>query len=528
VKHVLLLFLLLPLALSGCDSSEEVNAANPIVYGLTLQPSGFDPHIHRSSELGIVLRQVYDTLVYRDPEIREIVPGLADRWEIAENNLSYTFYLRSDVRFHDDTPFNAQAVGANLDRIIAEETASQRARFMLGPYQGYDIIDDYTIRIRLAQPFAPFLDSLSQVYLGIASPTALSEYSPLRYQYHQVGTGPYKFIEFTPGDKLVLRRNPDYRWGPSFYTAPDDNAIDEITYRFFTDPATRSTALESGEAQVMGEIEPSIANNLNTGGTAEVLPTAIPGLPLQFMFNTAQTPTDSLAVRQALIHATNRAVIIDTVFRGFSPIAWGPLSRETLYYDSSIEGTYAFNVEQARRLLDAAGYSDNDENGFLDDGNEDLTIVLIVPPWGLIPQVAQLIQDQWREVGINAQLEQVSGFPALREAVQSGDYHLVAFDSPGYDPYILNEFYLSSGANNFMNYNNAELDAALINAMRELAPNARRTQYAQIQGFIMDEALILPIRDYVNLNATVPAIDALRFDPYGWFPLMGEARYSEN
>jgi peptide/nickel transport system substrate-binding protein len=248
-------------------------------------------------------------------------------------------------------------------------------------------------------------------------------------------------------------------------------------------------------------------------------------MPLQFLMNTGNYPTDNRAVRQALIHATNRGLIVDTVYRGFSPVAWGPLSRETLYYTSTVEGTYGYNVDQARALLAAAGFEDTDDNGLIDDGQDDLEIVLIVPPWGLIPEVALLIQDQWREIGIQVRLQQVSGFAALREAASEGDYHLIAFDAAGFDPYVLNSFYLSDGVNNFMNYSNTELDSALIGAMRDLAPNSRRARYSQIQEFIMSEALILPIRDYVNLNATVPALNGLEFDPYGWFPLMHDVRY---
>ncbi|RMG69813.1 MAG: ABC transporter substrate-binding protein, partial [Chloroflexi bacterium] len=127
---------ILLLILAGCATPKETRGENPIVYGLTLEPSGFDPHIHRSAELGIVLRQVYDTLVYRHPETREIVPGLATSWEISDDRLSYTFQLRQDVTFHDGTPFNAQAVAANLDRIVSPDTRSQKAAFMLGPYIG--------------------------------------------------------------------------------------------------------------------------------------------------------------------------------------------------------------------------------------------------------------------------------------------------------------------------------------------------------------------------------------------------------
>lgn len=522
------LLLLLSVILVSCETDDIAEATNRIVYGLTLEPSGIDPHINQSSELGIVLRQVYDTLVYRHPETREIVPGLAQSWEISEDNLSYTFRLRQDVMFHDGTPFNAQAVAANLDRITLPDNGSQKAAFLLGPLVQYDVIDTYTIRLVLSQPFAPLLDSLSQVYLGIASPTALDSYNNLRYQYHQVGTGPFRFIEYTPGDEIILRRNDDYAWGPDFYGELGTDSIDEIAYRFFTDPATRFVSLESGDAQVMGEIVPSVAGALSAGGSLELLPTDVPGMPLQFLMNTDRFPTESLAVRQALIYATNRGVIVDTVYRGFSPVAWGPISRETLYYTNSVEGTYAYDVNQARALLSAAGLEDTNDSGFVDDGFEDIEIVMIVPPWGLIPEVAQIIQDQWREVGIRVRLQQVSGFSALRQAVLDEDYHLVAFDSAGYDPYILNDFYLSNGINNFLNYANPELDSALQTAMQEIAPNTRRALYERIQEFIMEEALILPIRDYVNLNATSPGIDGLLYDPYGWFPLLNNVSYSND
>jgi peptide/nickel transport system substrate-binding protein len=520
------LLMSLLIGLTACSGGDEFKAKNPIVYGLTLQPSGFDPHVHSSSELGIVLRQVYDTLVYRHPETREFVAGLATSWTISNDGLTYTFTLRQDVTFHDGTPFNAQAVAANLDRIMSPDTGSQRAQFMLGSYVGHDVVSEYVVQIRLDDRFAPLLDSLSQVYLGMASPTAFNQYSVGRYQFHQVGTGPYEFVKFTPSDELILRRNEAYNWGPEFYQTDVENPIDEIVYRFFTDPPTRTAALESGDVHIVGEILPSFALTL-AGSGGQLLPTEIPGIPTNFMMNTAIEPTNNLFVRQALIQATNRPLIVDTVFRGYSPVAWGPLSRATLYYSSSsVNGRYPFNVDQARALLEAGGYTDSDGDGLLDRDGEPLTIIVIVPPWGLIPDVAQLMQAQWRELGITAQLEQVSGFAALRERVSEGNYHLVAFDTPGYDPYVMNSYYMSDGANNYMNYNNPELDAALLSAVRETSTNTRQAYYSRIQEFIMDEALILPIRDYVNLNATRSGIEGLQYDAYGWFPMMYNVSYT--
>jgi peptide/nickel transport system substrate-binding protein len=521
LKRLLLIVSILLAACASNTNEQAVSSNKQVVYGLTLQQlSGLDPHINSSSELGIPLRQVYDTLVYRDPTTKEFVPGLATSWSISEDGLVYTFGLRQDVRFHDDTPFNSQAVAATLDRITNPENASQKAVFMLGSYTHYEIVDDYTIRLVLSEPYSPLLDSLAQVYLGIASPTALNQYSVSRYQFHQVGTGPYTFFEYVPGDRIVLRRNHNYWGGPSFYQATTDASVEEIVFHFFSDPPTRLLAVTSGEVEIMGEIQPLDARNLTANSTVRLFPVSIPGQPLQFLMNTKRFPTDNLAIRQALIYATNRNAIIDAVYQRFSPIAWGPISASTLYYARDLNGMYAQDTTQAQTLLQSAGFSDSNGDGYLDIGGVDLEIEVIVPPWGLIPEVAQLLQDQWKTVGIKANLAPVPTFNALQEAVNTGEYNLVAFYTFGFDPSFLNAFFMTDGSNNWTGFSSPDLDNLLAEAVRQTDTGVRRSLYAQVQHIIMEQALILPIRDYVNLNAAQTSIQNLTFDAYGWFPVM--------
>ena len=260
------------------DGAEEGGPGGPgIVYGLTLNPSGFDPHRHVSSELGIPFFSVYDTLIYRHPQTMDFVPGLAESLPtMSEDGLSWTFTLKQGVTFHDGTPFNAQAVGANLDRIMSEDLGSQKARFLLGPYTGYEIIDDYTIRINLSEPYAPLLDAFSQVYLGMASPTAFSQYTKNTYQWHQVGTGPFKVVEVMPGERIVLERNEDYAWGPIFYAPVTDSSLGRVEFRFYEDPPTRSLALESGQVQVIGELLPTDVETLAGNQAVQVQRVVIP------------------------------------------------------------------------------------------------------------------------------------------------------------------------------------------------------------------------------------------------------------
>lgn len=535
---VLMTVLFLLTACAGLDGNTLPEPR--IVYGLTLEPSGFDPHINASSELGIPLRSVYDTLVYQDPQTRAFIPGLAERWEMAPDGLTYTFYLRDDVIFHDGTPFNAQAVGINLDRITAPETTSQKARFMLGTYSGYQIIDTYTIQLTLTEPYAPLLDSLSQVYLGIASPAQLAAYDTATYQYHQVGTGPYRMVEFVPGDRLVITRNEDYAWGPSFYIPPA-NPIATIEFRFFEDPPTRILALESGDAQFMGELQPIDAQRLTGRADFHVYPTPIPGQPLQFLMNTQRFPTDTLAVRQALIFATNRTAIIDTVFQRFSPVGTGPLSQSTQFYDPAMAAFYPYDPGQARSLLFASGFTETDEDGTLmipapppptaepgqvtPTANPESTgilmkLTMIIPPWGLTPEAAQIIQSQWREQGIDLEIRQVAGFSQLHEAAEAGEYNLIAINFSGSDASLLDQFFTSSGSLNWMGYSDYELDTYLREGADQPDLSARADMYAAAQARIMEQALILPVRDYVNLNAATADLEGVAFDAQGWFPLL--------
>jgi len=235
--------------------------------------------------------------------------------------------LREGVRFHDGTAFEAADVIANLDYVVDPDHHSQKAVFMLGPYERAEAPDDRTLILHLSQPFPPLLDSLAQVYLGITSPEALAQWGPAEYQFHQVGTGPYRFVEYVPNGHLTLERNPDYAWAPPIYRQPEAY-YDTIVFRFYEDPATRALALENGEVDVLGEIPPRQAERLEALPDFTLYPVPIPGQPTQFLFNTARPPTDDPEVRRALIEAVDRPAIVDTVFGRHSSVSEGPLSRE--------------------------------------------------------------------------------------------------------------------------------------------------------------------------------------------------------
>ena len=504
----------------GCASQSAGDSL--VSYGLTLSPTGIDPHLNASLELGIPLSSVYDTLVFQDPETGAFVPGLAQEWTVSADGLEYTFSLRHDVTFHDGTPFNAEAVVTNFDYVLNPDNHSQRAAFMMGPIEGVQAVDEYTVRLSLGQPFAPLLDSLSQVYLGMASPLALEQWGPAEYQFHQIGTGPYRFLEYVPDDHLSLVRNPDYNWGPSIYKR-SQGEVESFVFKFYEDPATRLLALQGGQVDVIGELPPRDAARIEGADAFDLLPVAIPGQPLQVMFNTRHPPTHDLQVRRALIMGVDRASIVRTVFGNYSPVAIGPLASNGLS-PTPTNANLDFDQAAARQILLQAGWEAGLGGTRLRQGIP-LALDVVVPSWGSNPEVGQLIEAAWEELGAQVRLTVAPGFGQLKEMQAAGDYNAIGYNTFGADPDLLRSFFHSDGLYNWTGVDHDGLDRLLDQAAQTTGdPDTRRQLYEQVSSIIQDEALILPVRDYVDLIGYNRRVQGLQFSYQGWFPLLIDLR----
>jgi peptide/nickel transport system substrate-binding protein len=507
--------------------SEGPRQGGRLIYGLTLVVSGIDPHVDASSELGIPLTSVYDTLLYQDSD-GSFVPGLAERWEVSDDGLTYTFYLRKDVSFHDGTVFDAEAVKFSFDRIADPETKSRKAASLLGPYERTEVVDDFTVCVRFRQPHAAYLDAASQVYLAMVSPEAVQRWGA-EYQEHQVGTGPFMFKEYVPRDHLILERNPDYDWAPEVYRHQGPAYLDSIEFRFFADPASRVLALESGQAHVMGEMPPQDVARLLESPEFDVLRVPIPGQPLQFFVNTDKPPTDDLRVRQALLYAADRDAITQAIFQATSPAAHGPLGAVTLGYDESVVDMYPHDLTKAAALLEEAGWVDSDNDGMRDKDGQPLRLEMILMGWGYVPEVGQMLQSQFREVGVDLRMQEMA-FPAALAAAREGKHHLAPMVFSSSDPGILSSAFHSANADagfNWAKVRDEDLDRLLDAGAQALDEAERLELYAQAQQRIMDLALILPVRDYVNLNGVSVEVKGLRYDRRGWFPWLYDVYLTE-
>ncbi len=527
VSMTYLYLIIIVLMLCACGqvvSPIDRSAAQKIIYALGSEPGNIDPHVSSEDDTAIINRQIYDTLVYRNPLTQEFVPGLASTWSISEDGLVYTFILREGVLFHDGTVFNAQSVALNFERIanITEPTAKSIA--LLRPfYSGYSIVDDFSIQITLTQSYAPFLDVLSQPYLGMASPTAFQQYSQERYQFHQVGTGPFIFEDYIPGKNIVIRRNPIYTWGPTYYEQVEERFVDEIEFQFVSDNKQRLGLISNQDVDIATNLFPTDARTLTGDTNVQLVPVQISGQPLQFLMNTNRFPTDNLSFRRALIYSANRNFIVDSVFQRFSSVAWSPLTANTPFYNRNLIGAYAPDTGQAQSLLAAGGYTDTNNDKFLDFAGVETAITIVIQSRDLYPEIARDLVEQWQLLGIKTELVSVPTLSALKARVETNQYNLVAFSMRASDPVVLNDFFIGTGLYNWSKVADASLATLLGQGMAQIDGAARQSIYAQVQQQIMDQAMILPLADPIRLDAVSTQIENLQFDSLG-IPILSNLR----
>lgn len=484
-----------------------------LVWGFSVALSGVDPHVNTASSLSTFAVEVYDFLTYVTPDFK-VNPSLATTWQVSPDGKVYTFTLKKGVKFHDGTDLDADAVKFNFDRILDPKTASQ-TKARLGPLESVTVKDPSTIEMRLTAPYALFLNALSDLPAAIASPTAIKKWGA-DYSNHQVGSGPFKFVEYVPNDHLKVAANPDYNWASPAFGRQGPPLLDTITFRMLADPATRVAALQSGEVQGVEEVLETYVAQLKSNAKFQLMLTNPPGMPQHWALNTSLPPTDDLLVRQAIEFATNKQGIIDTVFQGIPQPAFGPLMANVYGHSDKVKTMYTFNVQKAKDLLDQAGWK-ADASGARAKNGTPLTLKMATWPFNSSPQVAQVIQSQLAAVGIKVDIEMTT-FPATVQKGTDGTANMIASGATRLDGSILSDYYHSKNAAtgfNWAKFKNADLDKLLDAA--PLAPDraAQAAIYQQAEEVIMANALLLPIQDYTVVSGMSSKLKGVIFRPDG-------------
>ena len=288
-----------------------------LVYGLNCDfDDTLDPQVTNFDTTIRVTLNMCEPLVW-EPEPGKFVPGLADSWEISPDAKTYTFKLKKGVKFHDGTPFNADAVKFTFDRVVDPATKAGQSHDQLGPYDHTEIVDDHTVKVVMKQPYAPLLTNLNG-YLGIVSPTAVQKKGMAAFARQPVGTGPSCSRSGCRKDHVTLVKNPDYNWGSSYLqahwaglTGPghlQDHSRAVGAHGHAQDAARRS---------IIDEIDPLEYDALSKDPNFVMIMKGQPGSGWILLLNTTSKGADQRsAVRLAMEYAIDREGLNKSVFQG--------------------------------------------------------------------------------------------------------------------------------------------------------------------------------------------------------------------
>jgi peptide/nickel transport system substrate-binding protein len=482
----------------GAAAQDTPAPGGEIVVGLNLEPDNLDPAVTPFAVSHWVMMNIYDTLVWRAND-GTFLPGLAESWEPSEDGTAYTFHLREGVTFHDGTPFNADAVKFTFDHIVDPESHSGFAASLLGPYDHTEVVDDRTAIVHFKEPYAPFLDSASQAFLGIVSPTAVQA-DREAFLRNPVGTGFMKFDEWVQNDHITLSRNPDYNWASPVFEHTGPAYLDKVTFRFYTDTPTRLAALEAGDANLIETPPYNEIQRLQDDDRYSVNVVLNPGLPVVLFLDTTKAPTDDLAVRQAMNLALDRQLIVDQGMFGVTKPSYGPLWESTPYYSAEVEALYPYDPEKAKQLLDEAGWVPGGD-GIREKDGQRLTVTIASTDF--INPFREISQALWNEIGIELNVQTMT-VAAAYEAIGNSEVNTTAQAWVSSDPVVLTNLFHSKnnvGGYAWSKFTDPRLDELLENGEGTIDDEERASIYAEIQQIIMENALIIPY--YGNAETSI-------------------------
>ncbi len=434
--------------------------------GLNADPPNLDPHQSSAAVDRQVFQNLYDKLVDINQNL-EIVPMLATSWQIADGGRTYTFKLRQGVVFHDGTPFTAEAVKANFERMLDKSFGSPRFS-EVNLVTGVQVVDPYTVRITLEKPFSPFLATLSDRAGMMVSPAAAQRLGK-GLAREPVGTGPYKFVEKRPQERIILERF-DRHWDS---TAAN---IERIIYRPFTDENVRLANLRAGELDIIDQVGPTEIPKLRTDPTLRLLERS--GLEFQGIhLNLAGPPFDNKLLRQAFNAAIDRRTIVKVVFGDTADSANGPFPPAMFTYSIPVNARIPErNLDLVRQKLKDGGMA----NGF--------SFTLKIPPTRVSQQVAQIIQSMAADGGIKVNIELVE-FGTLLSQLDTHKFEAVLLGwsgRPDPDGNIYAHI-VTGGGFNYTSYGNTRVDTLLDAARILTSPDQRKRAYAEAMDILSDD-----------------------------------------
>lgn len=490
---IFLILVALTVSLFGCGEKEQGSAARKIsdsgpaygdiiVEGSIGDASNLIPLLSSDSTSHGIASLVYNGLVKYDKDVN-IVGDLAESWKISRGGLVITFHLRKGVKWHDGQPFTARDVLFTYELTIDPKTPTAYAGDFLKVKKA-EVLDDHTFRVTYDKPFAPALMSWGSNIM----PKHLLEgkditTSPL--SRHPVGTGPYKFKEWVPGQKIVLISNPDYFEGRPY--------IDGNIMRIIPDMATMFLELRANGIDRMNltplQYTRQTENNLFRKNFNKYRYLSFSYTYLGY--NLKNPLFADKRVRQAIAYGVNKDEIIQGVLLGLGREATGPYKPGTWVYNSNVP-TYPYNPGKARELLSDAGWKDTDGDGILDKDGQPFVFEIITNQGNEIrAKCAEIIQRRLGEIGIKVKIRVLEWAAFVNDFINKRrfDATILGWTVP-LDPDIYDVWHSSKMGPkelNFISYKNDEVDALIEKGRETFDQGARKKYYNRIQEILAEE-----------------------------------------
>ncbi|HWE64179.1 MAG TPA: ABC transporter substrate-binding protein [Chloroflexota bacterium] len=479
---------------------------------LAQEPDTLDPQKSDTAVSDIVLRYVGDPLVRLAPS-GQYVPGLATKWTISRDGLTYDFTLRQGVTFQDGTPVTAADWVSTFKRALNPATKSPVAGSSLGAVSSVKQTGTYGLEIRLSRPYAFFLHNLSDGgRLMALSPTALAKEGS-SFGRHPVSTGPWMVSSWVTGSQITLVKNPNYHWGPS-YTQSGPVHIDNLVFRIIVDEATQTAAFESGGV-----------DELTLPSTAVVRLQAMHKYQIsKFLhqgvffieFNIQKAPFNDIRVRQAMNFAIDKKPVVQIGISGQGVPAYGTLPPSIAgYWPGIVHYRYSYDTKKALALLAQAGWVQ--KNGALQKNGQPFTFTVFIWPDTAVKRAAQVVQSELKSLGIQMTIQSYD-FGTLLSKVAAGaqqaDFLGYTYSTADIEYIWFDTANIGTGLANSHDHD-PKIDA-LIARMRALVdPAAQNAAIADLQRYLADQALWVPLwtaYDYIGLQ---PRVHGVIFDSLG-------------
>jgi len=501
LRRFLFLLLVLMVALTALAGAA---APRILVYAKAADPRGLDPAYVEDAESGKIIVNVYENLVKYKPGSTDLQPCLATSWTQSSDGTVWTFKLRKGVTFHDGTPFNAEAVKFSVERQLPPNATDDMpyASFTFEPVKKVEAIDPYTVRFTLNKPYAPFLANLAMALAApIVSPAAVKKYGA-DFNFHPVGTGPFKFERWDRDQQIVLVKNAKY-WGKKAL-------VDKVIYKTTKESSVRASELMTGAVDIIDGVDPNDVKKLESSGLKVI---KNPGMNINYLsFFCHRKPFNDPRVRRAISMAIDRDKIVKYLYQGYSQTANGPLPSFIPGYDPSLKPV-AYNPEQAKKLLAEAGAP-----------NLSFTFLTYSVARSYNPvngqKLAEAIQADLLKIGVRTNIK-VYPWSEYKDAVfkaEEGDACFYGWIGDNGDADNFLSLFDSGQIDSSLNsskYSNPKVDQLLKKGTLTLDPKARVKIYQDLQKILVQDAPWVFISHSLDMAAYRPNVKGFKLHPVG-------------